>query len=194
MKRGLRVLPSFGCMLVVAGYALLLAFLAWGYTRPELDRAWYILQHMQREGFAGLTQAESQVLEHLLKKHPQFSYALLGKNPIGFVEPTEDGWIALPHSHLAIQASPNLPLRVIVECRAPQGAYPINIVLETDGLQRKLQFLTDAQRLIDVSTLAGPRARWVSVTIAANQATAAPRRHPEIRVRTQDDGSPRATP
>jgi hypothetical protein len=186
--------PSFGFVLLVASYAWLVAFLVWGYQRPELERGWYILQQMQRDGFTGLTPSDSQVLERLLRQHAEFSHALLGKNPIGFVEPTDDGWMALPQSHLVIQASPSVPLRVIVDCRAPLGAYPVKVMLETEGLQREITFTTDTQQLVDVSELVAAHARWLHVTVVPGSSIATPRNHAEIRIRSEDGESPKVIP
>lgn len=174
--------PSFGFLLFVGSNCLLIAFLAWGYTRPDLERGWYILQKMHRADFEGLSVSEVQTLERLLRKHPQFSSALIGRNPLGFVEPTDDGWMSLPLAHIVVQSSPSTPLKVRVDCRAAKRAYPVTVTLEVSGSQEVLKFASDGEKVIDWSAKTSSTPLWVQVDVKPNSPGIGLGGGPEVRI------------
>jgi hypothetical protein len=186
--------PSFGFLLLATSYALLVSFLAWGYTRPELERGWYILQNMQRDSFTGLAVSEVQTLKQLLQKYPQFARALIGRSPVGFVEPTDDGWLSLPEAHAVVQASsPGAALKVLVDCRAPQSAYPVSVTLEMSGLREVLDFTEDGQKVADWSTKTSSVPLWVQVNTKSTSPRVGLGASPEIRIRAASTDPQKAT-
>jgi hypothetical protein len=175
---------SFGFLVFLGSHCLLVAFLAWGYTRPDLDLGWYILQKMRRTNFEGLSLSDVETLRRLLRKHPQFSQVLIGSNRLGFVEPTDDGWMSLPAAHVVVQPSSGAPLEVRVGCRAPRSAYPVSVALEVSGSREVLDFASDGQRVVDWSRKASSAPLWVQVDIKPNSAGIGLGAAPEVHIGT----------
>jgi hypothetical protein len=188
-----RTRPSFGFLVLVASYVLLMSFLAWGYCQPDLERGWHILQRTQRDDFSGLSPSEATSLEQILERHPPFARALIGRRTVGIVEPTEEGWVTgLSRTHLVIQATPRLPLRVNIACRGPEAAYPVEVVFKTSGSQESLSFESDGEQVVDWSAKAAPRARWVEVNVRPHASGASVGVRPKIRIQVVDADTQKA--
>jgi hypothetical protein len=143
--RFIRQWPSLGFGMLVASYGLLAAFLAWGFTTPELDRAWRVIQHTREPDFAGLRASELQTLSAALRRHPGLARALAERSPAGFVEPSPDGCSCLPVSHLVLQPTPGQSLRVQLASRGDRAAFPLTVRLRGADLDRTLRFDAPAQ-------------------------------------------------
>ena len=181
MKRSARYWPSAGFAFVMASYTFLVTFLAWGARTPELDRAWHVLQGMKRDDFGGLTPAEAKLLSSELRRYPGFAQALVGRALVGWVEPTDGGWMALRRPHLVVQ--PKSAVRVSVECRAPANAYPVTVTFAAPELHQVLRYERDGRQSFAPS--AGQQARWVEVEVSSA--------HPaELRLSTEP--LPKGTP
>jgi hypothetical protein len=189
-----RIRPSAGFILLVMSYTLLVSFLAWGYSRPDLERGWEILQALQRDDPPGLGRADAQTLETLLNKYPQFSRALIERNPLGFVEPTDEDWMSLPESHLVIQAAPGTALNVRVACRAERGAYPVRVSLEARGIRDQLEFSEDGEKNLNWSHRTSAQPLWLKVKVMPNAALAQVVARPKIRIRAAEPLTKEATP
>jgi hypothetical protein len=94
MRRTAGLRPSWGFVFLVSSHLLLISMLAWGYTKPELELVWLVLQRMQRDNFNGLSVPDARTIETSLKHYPELSRVFTGHAPIGFVEPTQDGWVS----------------------------------------------------------------------------------------------------
>jgi hypothetical protein len=194
MKRTLVRWPTLGFFLMVASYGLLIAVLAWGFSQPELDRAWHILEGMKRDNYGGLTRAEAETLSTLLVRHPGFAQALVGRAPVGWVEPTEDGWTALRSAHLVIQANPVDQLRVAAECRAPKAAYPVTVAFRADGLKQELRYEQDGRQTFDLPAGQPAQALWVEVTIDSARPGATGAAPAELRITADKASGQKAAP
>ena len=192
MKRHRLPRLSFGFLLLATSYGLLVAFLAWGYAQPDLESGWYILQKMQRDNFTGLAPSDVQTLNRLLHKYPQFARALIGHSPVGFVEPTDDGWMSLPEAHAVVQASPSVPLKVLVDCRAPKSAYPVRVAIELSGSTVVLDFAEDSQKVVDWSTKAASVPLWAQISIKPSSPRVGTGASPEVRIRAASADSQKA--
>ena len=179
MKRSTRYWPSVGFVFMLASYTFLVSFFAWGARTPELDRAWHVLQGMNRDDFGGLTPAEAKLLSGELRRHPAFAQALIGRAPVAWVEPTDSGWMALRRPHVVVQ--PTAAVRVSVECRAPGSAYPVTVTFAAPELRQVLRYERDGRQSFDLS--AGQPARWVDVEVSS--ALPAGTRGPELRLSTE---------
>jgi len=181
MKRSIRYWPSAGFAFMLASYTLLIAFFAWGARTPELDRAWHVQQAMRRDDFAGLTPAEAKLLSSELRRYPAFAQALVGRAPVGWVEPTDSGWMALRRPHVVVQPKP--AVRVSVECRAPAKAYPVTVTFAAPELRQVLRYERDGRQSFDLSAGQPTRALWVEVQVSS--AHPAGTRGPELRLSTE---------
>jgi hypothetical protein len=181
MKRARRYWPSAGFVFMLASYGSLLALFAWGAATPGLDRAWHVLQGMKRDDFAGLGPAEEKLLRAELVRYPGFAQALVGRAPVGWVEPTDSrGWMALHRPHVVIQAKPAAPLRISAECRAPGSAYPVTVTFTAPGLRQVLRYERDGRQSFDLSAGQPAEALWVEVELDSANAAGTP--GPEIRL------------
>jgi hypothetical protein len=185
--------PSFGFLLLAISYGLLVSLLAWGYRQPDLESGWYILQKMQRANFAGLAPPDVQTLNRLLHKYPQFARALIGRSALGFVEPTDDGWMSLPEAHVVVQASPSVPLKVLVDCRAPRSAYPVSVAIELSGSRVVLEFAESSQKVVDWSTKTSSVPLWAQVNVKPSSPRVGTSAGPEVRIRAANADSQKAT-
>jgi hypothetical protein len=192
MKRSRILRPSFGFLMLALSYALLVSFLAWGYQRPDLERGWYVLQNMQRDNFSGLAASDVRTLRQLLQKYPQFVRALIGRSPVGFVEPTDDGWMALPKAHAVAQAATSMPFKVLVECRAPTSVYPVSVTLEMSGAREVLEFTENSQKVADWSTKTSSVPLWVQVDVEPRSPRGGLGAGPEIRIQAASTDSRKA--
>ncbi|GEM_PF-2592903 len=183
VKHARRLRPSAGFVLMIGSYVFTVAFMAWGYRQPPLDRGWHVIQRMQREDFAGLTEDESELLQSLLRTHPQFPRVLIGRSPLGFVEPSDQGWIALSRSHLLLQGVTGKQLEVVIECRAERSAFPVSISFEARSHRETIEFAEDGWRRLDWSDKVAPAPVWVTVDVRSNATSAHVGARPEIRVR-----------
>jgi hypothetical protein len=68
--------PSVGFLLVCGCYALVLAFFAWGFCSPDLDRVW-TLEHRAALGqIDHLSRADRALLSRALARYPALAAAL----------------------------------------------------------------------------------------------------------------------
>jgi hypothetical protein len=192
MKRHRLPRLSFGFLLLASSYGILVSFLIWGYTQPDLESGWYILQKMQRDNFTGLAPSDVQTLNRLLRKYPQFARALIGRSPVGFVEPTDDGWMSLPEAHAVVQSSPSVPLNVLVDCRAPKSAYPVRVAIELSGSTVVLDFAENGQKVVDWSTKAASVPLWAQISIKPSSPHVGTGASPEVRIRAASADSQKA--
>jgi hypothetical protein len=168
--------------------------LAWGYSQPDLDRVWPILQNMQRDGFTGLSAPEVQTLRKVLRQYPGFPRVLIGRASIGFVEPTKDGWISLRKPTLVSDGHSHGSLPLVVECRAPLLAFPVTVSFDQEGQRQNLRFSETGKQSLNLHGAPQLQPAWVQLSINPAQAESAQRLMPEIRVHSQGVPEPRAVP
>lgn len=173
--RARRALPSGGFLVLIGSWVFFVAFLAWGFTRPTLDRAWDLMGRMQQSDFDGLSEVDVALLRSVMERHHEFVETLAGKDEIGLIEPTEGGWSALPVTHLILHGEPTSRRRFWVECRAHERAYPISVSIDGPGLAKRLKFEASGRKSFDLKPkdLPLPIIARVSVTAALPSETGA---------------------
>lgn len=185
MSRAIRQRPSFGFLFVLSSYVLLISMLAWGSSQPELDRVWLVLQSMQRDGFSGLSAPDVQNLRKALRQYPGFPRALIGRAPIGWVEPTKEGWIGLRKPHLVIDGYFHGSLPLAVECRAPPLAFPVTVSFDYEGQRQSLRFPENGRQSLNMHLEPQLRPGWVQVSVDPTQVGSDQSLRPEIRIKAQ---------
>jgi len=160
--------------------------LAWGYATPELDGVWLIQQAMHRDNFDGLSASDVQTIRTALRHYPGLSRAFIGRAPLGFVEPTEDGWVKLRLPHLVTDGNAHGTVPVVVDCRAPQLAFPVAILFDYEGRRQSLRFLENGQQRLELQFDSQPRSKWVQVSVEPAQAKGSRGLAPEIRIKAPD--------
>ena len=182
MRRTVGLRPSLGFVFLVASHLLLISMLAWGYTKPELDRVWLALQRMQRYNFNGLSVPDAQTIRTSLEHYPELKRVLIGNAHLGFVEPTQDGWVRLPLAHLITDGSLSGTVPMNVECRAPRSAYPVTVSFDNERDHQSLQFLESGQQRLALQLGSRSRSTWVRVSVTPEHAGSPQPPAPEVRV------------
>jgi hypothetical protein len=160
--------PSAGFLLVAFSYTLLVVTLAWGFSTPELDRVWRIMQSMQRRDFTEIAPKDVQILKTALQHYPALPRAFIGRAPIGFVEPTRAGWMSHPRPHLLTSTHSQHKLALNVECRAPANAFPVSVVLERESARQEIRFSTSGLQHVDLPLASPSKPEWIPVTIRSS--------------------------
>ena len=186
MSKKLGRRPSVGFVFLVSAHLLLISILAWGYTTPELDRVWLIQQGMHRDNFDGLSAPDVQTIRTALRHYPGLPRAFIGHAPFGFVEPAEDGWVKLRQPHLITDGNIHGTVSMVVDCRAPQMAFPVTVVFDYEGHQLRLRFLENSQRRLDLQFDPQSRSKWVQVGVEPAQVKGSRGFAPEIRIKAPD--------
>ena len=158
--------PSAGFWLIVGSYTLLGTFLAWGFSEPRLDKAQRVLDRMQEPGFAGLDSDEISTLKSTLSRHPEFANTLIGRSPVGHVEPTQSGWTSLRTSHLLIRPSASGPIRITTACRGDPEVYPVSVVFNAPGLDKRVRFERPGKQTFDLPSGFPTALLWVTLAVA----------------------------
>ena len=139
-------LPSFGFLVLVASHVSLIAFLAWGYTQPPLDRVWGIMQRMHRQDFTGLTAAEVAIVQEQIEHHPGLTSEFVGRSGADPIEPTRGGWLSLRQFHLLVMPQAAGVVTVGAQSRAPATSYPIRVRLQGPDVDEQLVLQRDESR------------------------------------------------
>jgi hypothetical protein len=142
--------PSVGFSLVVATYALSLAFFAWGLSPPALDRIWQLHHELKSGRVYKLSKEERQLLSSAMARHPALAGALLDSGEAGIISANREGWIDTPH--VTIIRTPRSPasLRLIVDVETPPQYIPYEIEIDGTGWERELSVQARGRLTIDL--------------------------------------------
>jgi hypothetical protein len=193
-QRAVSKLPSPGFGFLVSSYGVLAAFLAWGFATPQLDRATRIIQRMRESGFAGLRPTELETLSTALRRHPGLADALAERSPVGFIEPTSDGYSSLAVSHVLVRPVPGTALRIIVSCRGESGAFPLTLSFLGEGIAHTVRCDRPGQADFLLPQGQPHVPALLSVTLTTAAAASASRLDAQIAVDGQPDAPGTALP
>jgi hypothetical protein len=131
--------PSLGFSLVVATYALSIAFFAWGLATPPLDRVWQLHHELKIGRIYKLSKDDRGLLIASMRQHPALANALLGAGQVGIISAHSDGWIDTPH--VTIVRTPRSPaaLRLLLDIQTPPQYIPYEIEIDGSGWERELE-------------------------------------------------------
>ena len=194
MRRTVGLRPSVGFVFLVSSHLLLISMLAWGYTEPELDKVWLILQRMQRDNFNGLSALDAQTIRTSLHDYPGLPRVFIGRAPFGFVEPTLDGWANLSQSHLITDGTIHGMVPLAIECRAPHSVFPVTVSFDYEGHHQSLRFLDNGLQRFELQLDSTPRPAWVQVSIKPEHALSPQPLAPEVRIKTSSEPVQTAVP
>jgi hypothetical protein len=130
--------PSIGFSLVVATYALSVAFFAWGLTTPPLDRVWQLHHGLKIGRIDKLSKDDRHLLLDAMREHPSLASALLDAGEAGIISAHRDGWIDTPH--VTIVRTPRSPpsLRLLLDIQTPPQHIPYEIEIHGSGWKREV--------------------------------------------------------
>lgn len=180
-------LPSIGFVCLLLVYAGLVVFLAWGFTKPPLERVWE-LHHELKIGKVALLSAEDrQLVQAALERHPALADALLSDGKLGVISAHEGGWLEAPRATLirAPDAPSGCQLRIEISGKAPKSA--LSATLEGSGWRREVRL--DKQR---ATTLTLPAGKGRGEVLSFEVAPAAPQK--DLRVKVDPRCPPSAQP
>jgi hypothetical protein len=130
--------PSIGFSLVVATYALSVAFFAWGLSTPPLDRVWQLHHELKIGRVYKLSKEDRRLLLDSMREHPALASALLDAGQVGIISAHREGWIDTPH--VTIIRTPHSPaaLRLLLDIQTPPQYIPYEIEIDGSGWEREL--------------------------------------------------------
>lgn len=131
--------PSLGFSLVVATYALSVAFFAWGLSTPSLDRVWQLHHELKIGRIYKLSKDDRRLLIDSMRGHPSLASALLDAGQVGIISAHRDGWIDTPH--VTIVRTPRSPaaLRLLLDIQTPPQHIPYEIEIDGSGWEREIE-------------------------------------------------------
>ncbi len=159
--------PSIGFLLLVSSYSLLVATLAWGFSVPELERVWVIMQGMQRSQFRGLHAEEERTLKLALSHYPTLARAFIGRSPIGFAEPTQEGWASLAQLHMIRGPLSQANISLDMECEAPASDYPVTVLIDRAEGRQNLRFTESGHQKVEIGLGTPSTPELIPVTVVS---------------------------
>jgi len=130
--------PSLGFSIVVATYALTVAFFAWGLSTPPLDRVWQLHHELKIGRLFKLSKEDRQLLTAAMQQHPSLAASLLDSGQAGIISAQRDGWIDTPYVTLIRTPRSPASLKVSFDVQTPLQYIPYNIEIDGAGWERKL--------------------------------------------------------
>jgi hypothetical protein len=130
--------PSLGFSLVVATYALSIAFFAWGLSTPPLDRVWQLHHELKIGRIYKLSKDDRRLLMDSMRQHPSLANALLDSGQVGIISANRDGWIDTPHVTILRTPRSSAALRLLLDIQTPPQYVPYEIEIDGSGWEREL--------------------------------------------------------
>lgn len=130
--------PSLGFSIVVATYALTIAFFAWGLSTPPLDRVWHLHHELKIGRTFKLSKEDRQLLTSAMQRHPSLAAAMLDSGQAGIISAHRDGWIDTPYVTLIRTPRSPASLRLTFDVQTPLVYIPYNIEIDGAGWERKV--------------------------------------------------------
>ena len=144
--------PSLGFSIVVATYALTVAFFAWGLSTPPLDRVWQLHHELKIGRLFKLSKEDRQLLTSAMQRHPSLAAAMLDSGQAGIISAHRDGWIDTPYvtmpqrpsrlkpTYVTLIRTPRSPasLRLLFDVQTPLPYIPYDIEIDGAGWERKV--------------------------------------------------------
>jgi hypothetical protein len=131
--------PSVGFSLVVAVYALSVAFFAWGLSTPPLDRIWQLHHELKIGRIYKLPKEDRQLLLESMREHPTLASALLDAGQVGIISAHRDGWIDTPHVTIIRTPRSAAALRLLLDVQTPPQYIPYEIEIDGSDWERELE-------------------------------------------------------
>jgi hypothetical protein len=130
--------PSLGFSIVVATYALTVAFFAWGLSTPPLDRVWQLHHELKIGRLFKLSKEDRQLLTSAMQRHPSLAAAMLDSGQAGIISAHRDGWIDTPYVTLIRTPRSPASLRLLFDVQTPLPYIPYDIEIDGAGWERKV--------------------------------------------------------
>ncbi len=142
--------PSLGFSLVVATYALSLAFFAWGLSEPPLDRVWFLHHELKIGRIYKIPKPDRELLEDSMAEYPALAASLLDSGQAGIISANRDGWIDTPI--VTIIRTPRSPaaLKLLLDIQTPLQHIPYEIEVDGRGWEKKLAVKSRGQMSLEL--------------------------------------------
>ncbi len=100
MSQSFRRKPGAGFVLLATVAIGVLGFLAWGMSRPALDRAWWIQVELMVAQRDALSHGEFRSFQEVLAAHPKMASAMLDGPKSGFISANARGVVGNGYAYL----------------------------------------------------------------------------------------------
>ena len=142
--------PSLGFSIVVATYALTIAFFAWGLSTPPLDWVWQLHHELKIGRVFKLSKEDRQLLTSAMQRHPSLAAAMLDSGQAGIISAHRDGWIDTPYVTLIRTPRSPASLRLLFNVQTPLVYIPYNIEIDGAGWERKVAIEERGQVVVEL--------------------------------------------
>jgi hypothetical protein len=125
--------PGGGFVLLVAVLLGAGSFLAWGFSTPPLESAWWLQVELELGERGPLTRAERDLFQGVLVRHPEIAESMLEGAPVGLISAAEEGRVEVGYAYLVRQkAEPPIEL-VVSRSPAVSAAEPVAVSARVHG-------------------------------------------------------------
>jgi hypothetical protein len=142
--------PSLGFVAVCLTYGLVIAFFLWGFSTPDLDRAWTLHHALKTGQMKRLRAADRELLHEAMARHPALARALLGGREIGLVSAHSDGWIATPTATVIRTPESGSHQELLLEVQTPRDLIPYTVEVRTPGWKKTLKVTERGTRSVPI--------------------------------------------
>jgi hypothetical protein len=120
-----------GFVAVLLTNAALVAFLAWGFQQPPLDRVWE-LHHELKIGALGKLGSDDRALLHAtMARYPALASALFSQGEvIGLLSANSQGWLETPDATILRSPLAGRSCSMVLDVKIPDHALPLKIDVE----------------------------------------------------------------
>ncbi len=156
-------MPSAGFVAVCGTFVAMLAFFAWGFRQPELDRVWWLHHELKVGAITDLAQDDQQLLRRNMRKHPELASALLGEVEVGLVSAHNwQGWLEVPGATLVRAADAQGCRKITLDVHTSPELLPFQIDFNGDDWNQKLEISGRGRQELELPPL-GERSELVTV-------------------------------
>ena len=138
--RWIEKLPSVGFVAIVATNAALVAFLAWGFRQPPLDRVWELHHELKIGAVGKLASDDRSLLEVAMARYPSLASALFSQGEtLGLLSANSQGWLETPDATVLRSARAGRSCVMLLDVKIPDHALPLAIEVEGERWRRHLE-------------------------------------------------------
>lgn len=148
-------LPSVGFVAILFTNAAVLAFLAWGFQQPPLDRVWELHRELKIGAIGKLGSEDRSLLHAAMARHPALASALFSQGEaIGLLSANSQGWLETPDATVLRSSVAGRSCVMVLDVKIPDHALPLAIDVEGWKWQRRLNVARQGNSRLPLPELA----------------------------------------
>jgi hypothetical protein len=150
-------LPSVGFVFVLLSNLLLVAFLAWGFQKPPLDRVWELHHELKIGALGKLDADDHSLLSSAMTRHRNLAEGLLSDGEhIGVISANWSGWLESPDATIIRSARAGPSCVILLDARVLHPALPLDIEVSGRQWQRRVTMEAPGSRELPLPATDGP--------------------------------------